>query len=59
MQGQEEKREAFIAALDMETTHLKIGDVILPAARLPSEIGGPQIARIEKGSIRIRPLVMY
>ena len=47
------------AALDMETTHLKIGNVILPAARLPSEIGGPQIARIEKGSIRIRPLVMY
>lgn len=53
------KKEAFIAALDMETTHLKIDNVILPAARLPSEIGGPQIARIEKGSIRIRPLVMY
>ncbi|CVI69988.1 Septum site-determining protein MinC [Clostridiales bacterium CHKCI001] len=53
------KKEAFIAALDMETTHLKIGNVILPAARLPSNIGGPQIARIEKGSIHIRPLVMY
>ncbi len=53
------KKEAFIAALNMETTNLRIGNVVFPLAELPSNTGEPQIAKIERGSICIRPLVMY
>lgn len=53
------RKEAFIAALNMDTTHLRIGNVMLPAAGRPSDTGEPQIAKIERGHIHIRPLVMY
>ena len=53
------RTEAFIAAVNMETTNLRIGNIIFPSTELPSDIGNPQIAKIEKGSICIRPLVIY